>query len=156
MLMENLKSEVRVFESMIQAFRGLESAVLNRQTDMLSKYAVAIEELSLEVSRLEDERDIILKEMGYHNIKDYINRSTDENTPQVAYLAAEIVEKLNELTIVIESIRQIFEFENHYFEFLNNLVRGINPSPNYSFNQNRHGVSSYSSNYNAPRYDSLK
>jgi len=155
-LIDNLKNEIRVFDSMIQAFRGLESAVLNRQTDMLSRYAVTIEELSLEISRLEDERDVILKEMGYQSVKDYIDKSTASDVPQVAYLAAEIVEKLNELTIVMESIRQIFEFENHYFEFLNNLVRGVNPSPNYSFNQNKQGVSAYTANYNTSRYDSLK
>ncbi|WP_448378126.1 flagellar export chaperone FlgN [Fervidobacterium sp.] len=156
MLIDNLKNEIRVFDSMIQAFRGLESAVLNRQTDMLSRYAVTIEELSLEISRLEDERDVILKEMGYQSVKDYIDNSTASDVPQVAYLAAEIVEKLNELTIVMESIRQIFEFENHYFEFLNNLVRGVNPSPNYSFNQNKQGGSPYTANYSSSRYDSLK
>ncbi|AFG36032.1 flagellar biosynthesis protein FlgN [Fervidobacterium pennivorans subsp. shakshaketiis] len=156
MLIDNLKNEIRVFDSMIQAFRGLESAVLNRQTDMLSRYAVTIEELSLEISRLEDERDVILKKMGYQSVKDYIDKSTASDAPQIAYLAAEIVEKLNELTIVMNSIRQIFEFENNYFEFLNNLVRGVNPSPNYSFNQNKQGVSAYTTNYNTSRYDSLK
>ncbi len=156
MLIENLKNEIRVFDSMIQAFRGLESAVLNRQTDMLSRYAVTIEELSLEISRLEDERDVILREMGYQSVKDYIDNSTAPDVSQVAYFAAEIVEKLNELTIVMNSIRQIFEFENHYFEFLNNLVRGVNPSPNYSFNQNKQGVAPYTANYNSSRYDSLK
>jgi cellobiose-specific phosphotransferase system component IIB len=155
-LIDNLKNEIRVFDSMIQAFRGLESAVLNRQTDMLSRYAVTIEELSLEISRLEDERDVILKKMGYQSVKDYIDKSTASDAPQIAYLAAEIVEKLNELTIVMNSIRQIFEFENNYFEFLNNLVRGVNPSPNYSFNQNKQGVSAYTTNYNTSRYDSLK
>jgi len=155
-LIENLKNEIRVFDSMIQAFRGLESAVLNRQTDMLSRYAVTIEELSLEISRLEDERDVILREMGYQSVKDYIDNSTAPDASQVAYFAAEIVEKLNELTIVMDSIRQIFEFENHYFEFLNNLVRGVNPSPNYSFNQNKQGVVPYTANYNSSRYDSLK
>lgn len=156
MLIDNLKNEIRVFDSMIQAFRGLESAVLNRQTDKLSRYAVTIEELSLEISRLEDERDVILKKMGYQSVKDYIDKSTASDAPQIAYLAAEIVEKLNELTIVMNSIRQIFEFENNYFEFLNNLVRGVNPSPNYSFNQNKQGVSAYTTNYNTSRYDSLK
>jgi hypothetical protein len=155
-LIENLKNEIRVFDSMIQAFRGLESAVLNRQTDMLSRYAVTIEELSLEISRLEDERDVILREMGYQSVKDYIDNSTAPDVSQVAYFAAEIVEKLNELTIVMDSIRQIFEFENHYFEFLNNLVRGVNPSPNYSFNQNKQGVVPYTANYSSSRYDSLK
>jgi len=155
-LIDNLKNEIRVFDSMIQAFRGLESAVLNRQTDKLSRYAVTIEELSLEISRLEDERDVILKKMGYQSVKDYIDKSTASDAPQIAYLAAEIVEKLNELTIVMNSIRQIFEFENNYFEFLNNLVRGVNPSPNYSFNQNKQGVSAYTTNYNTSRYDSLK
>jgi hypothetical protein len=163
LLKENLKDEIRVLESMIQAFRGLEGAVLNRQTDMIAKYALSVEELSLEISTIELQRQDILKNLGYANIKEYIeqNRYSNENasaedTAQIAYLAAEIVEKLNELTIVMDGIRQVIEFENHYFELLNHLVRGTNPASNYSFGQNKQAISSYTTNYDNPIYDRLK
>ncbi|WP_448375128.1 flagellar biosynthesis protein FlgN [Fervidobacterium sp.] len=156
MLIENLKNEIRVLDSMIQAFRGLESAMLNKQPEMVSKYALSIEELSLEISLIESEREKFLQELGYSSVRQYVEAQDGEDISQVAYLSAEIVEKLNELTIVMDGIRQIVEFENYYFELLNNLVRGVNPSSNYSYTQNKQGISSYLPTNDSPRYDRLK
>jgi len=156
LLKENLRSEITVLESMIQAFRGLETSVVSKDIEMVSKYAVNIEELSLELMKIESERDEILKTYQVNTVKEYTEKYETPEKPEIMFLSAEIVEKLNELTIVMDGIRQIIEFDNQYVELLNNLVRGIQ-SPTYDFSKNK---SPYSGNYtqiqNQPRYDGLK
>ncbi|MGQ9856625.1 MAG: flagellar export chaperone FlgN [Fervidobacterium sp.] len=148
-LKENLKSEIRALESMVQAFRGLESAVLNKKMDMLSKYSVSIEELSLEISLLESQRDEFLKKLGYSTLAEYIEKDNSDEKREISLMTAEIVEKLNELSIVMNAIRQIMEFNEHYFELLNHLVRGTSTQPTYS-------ASGYgkSGTFQSPTYDS--
>jgi len=156
LLKENLKNEISVLESMIQAFRGLESSVVSKDIEMVSKYAVNIEELSLELMKIESERDEILKNYQVDTVKEYTEKCETPETPEIIVLSTEIVEKLNELAIVMDGIKQIIEFDNQYVELLNNLVRGVQ-SPTYDFSKNK---PPYSNNYtqvqNQPRYDGLK
>uniref|UniRef100_A0A7C4RX32 Flagellar biosynthesis protein FlgN n=1 Tax=Fervidobacterium thailandense TaxID=1008305 RepID=A0A7C4RX32_9BACT len=130
-LLNNLKRQSEVLESMIQAFKGLERAVVAKDTQLVSKYGANIEELSFEISRLEDEKEVILKKLGFDTVKDYIEHSDKPLTYEVALKLAEIVEKINELSIVMQSIRNMFEFQMQYVNLLNTLLKGIE-SPTYA------------------------
>lgn len=156
MLKENLKNEIAVLESMIQAFKGLETSVVSKDIEMVSKYAVNIEELGLELMKIESERDELLKAHQVNTVREYAEKYETPEKPEIMFLSTEIVEKLNELTIVMDGIRQIIEFDNQYVELLNNLVRGIQ-SPTYDFSKNKPSYSnSYTQIQNHPRYDGLK
>ncbi|ODN31073.1 hypothetical protein [Fervidobacterium thailandense] len=130
-LLNNLRRQSEVFESMIQAFKGLERAVIAKDTQLVTKYGANIEELSFEISRLEDEKEIILKNLGFDTVKDYIDRCGEPTTYEVALQLAEIVEKINELSIVMQNIRNMFEFQTQYVNLLNTLLKGID-SPTYA------------------------
>ncbi len=157
MLKENLKKQITVFDEMIQAFKGLESSVVSKNLEKVSQYAVVIEEKGLELLRIEEEREKILNECKVRTVKEYLEKDDTPEKPEIAFLSAEIVEKLNELTIVMDGIRQIIEFENQYAGLLNNLLKRVQ-SPTYNFSkstQNSQG-NNYSQIESQPRYNELK
>ncbi|MEN3042541.1 MAG: flagellar biosynthesis protein FlgN [Fervidobacterium sp.] len=158
MIKENLRNEIKILESMIQAFKGLEVSVVNKDIQMLSKYAVNIEELSLELMKVESEREKILRNYQVTTVKEYIERyeAPDAQSSELTFLSAEIVEKLNELAVVMDGIRQIIEFDSQYVEFLNNLAHGVQ-STTYDFSKNNalyHNT--YSQIQSLPMYDRFK
>lgn len=156
MLNENLRKEINLLESMVQAFKMLESSVVSKDIQMVSKYAVNIEELSLELMKIESERDDILKQYKVTSVKEYIEKYETLENSEIAFLSAEIVEKLNELTIVMDGIRRIIEFDNQYVELLNSLASGTQ-SPTYDFSKSRpSSAGSYTQIQNQPRYEGLK
>ena len=157
MLKEGFEKQIKVLEDMIQAFKELESAVVARNTDSLSKSAVSVEELSLEIDKLESERTHTLQSLGFSTVKDYVERSNLPDASDVSFLSVEVVEKLNELTIIMDEIRQLIQFENEYAEFLNCFIKGVQPST-YSFPQNgqNDNINSMHSTYSRPLYDQFK
>ncbi|HCI29708.1 MAG TPA: flagellar biosynthesis protein FlgN [Fervidobacterium sp.] len=157
MLKDNFERQIRILDSMIQAFKGLEKAVVGRDIELASKYGLNIEELSLEISSVENERAQILKSMGFDTVKEYIEKSNSLDVTEIAFFSAEVVEKLNELTVIMNGIKQMFQFENQYAEFLNCFVKGIHPStyffPQKGQNDNNRSVHSI---YDRPLYDQFK
>lgn len=139
MLRENLERELEVLEGMVQAFRGLEKAVIARDTQLVTKYSLNLEELSLEVGRIEDERDRLLAALGHGSVREVIEHSDPIEASALAVLTARIVEKLNELTIVMGHVSELFEFQSHYAKLLHTLLKGSEPST-YSFNPGARGV----------------
>lgn len=157
MLKEGFEKQIKVLEDMIQAFKELESAVVARNTDSLSKSAVSVEELGLEIDKIELERTHTLQSLGFATVKDYVERSNLPDVSDVSFLSVEVVEKLNELTIIMDEIRQLIQFENQYAEFLNCFIKGVQPST-YSFPQNgqNDNINSIHSTYSRPLYDQFK
>ncbi len=157
MLKDNFERQIDVLNSMIQAFKELEKAVVVRDINLLSKSSVSIEELTLDIDRVESERTQILQSLGFITVKDYVESSNFPDVEDVSFLSVEVVEKLNELMIIMDEIRQLMQFENQYAEFLNYFIKGIQPST-YSFSQNgqNDNINSMRSNYTRPLYDQLK
>lgn len=157
MLKEGFERQIKVLDDMIQAFKELESAVVSRNTDSLSKSAVSVEELGLEIDKIELERTLALQSLGLATVKDYVERSNLPDASDVSFLSVEVVEKLNELMIIMDEIRQIIQFENQYAEFLNCFIKGVQPST-YSFppNGQNDNVNSMRSTYARPLYDQFK
>lgn len=159
MLKENLEKEIEVLASMIQAFQGLESAVVSKDVDMISKHSLAVEELSLILEQVHNEREQILKTLKIRTVKDYIDMGLDDGAQDISVLSVKVIEKLNELIIVMDGIRQIIEFNSQYAELLNNLLKGVQ-SPTYDFSKNRQsghlGNGVYKPVEGNARYDSRK
>jgi len=105
LLKEGFERQIKVLDDMIQAFKELESAVVARNTDSLSKSAVSVEELGLEIDKIELERTLALQSLGLATVKDYVERSNLPDASDVSFLSVEVVEKLNELTIIMDEIR---------------------------------------------------
>jgi len=161
LLKENLKKQITVLDEMIQAFKGLEGSVVSKNLEQISQYAVTIEEKSLELLKIEEEREKILNEYKVKTVREYLEKDDTPEKPEIAFLSAEIVEKLNELTIVMDGIRQIIEFENQYAGLLNNLIKGVQaPTYNFSKNSQSSQEKNYAKNYtqmeSQSRYDKLK
>ncbi|MGC8955878.1 MAG: flagellar export chaperone FlgN [Fervidobacterium sp.] len=153
MIKENLKKQINILNSMVQAFKGLEICLVKKDLDQLSKYAVNIEELSLELLKVEEEREKLLSQFQASTLRDYLEKYQTPENDEIALLSAEVVEKLNELTIVMDGIRQLIEFENQYAGFLNNLIKGVH-SPTYNISPNRN--IGYTQTQGTARYDNLK
>jgi len=85
LLKDNFERQIRILDSMIQAFKGLEKAVVGRDIELASKYGLNIEELSLEISSVENERAQILKSMGFDTVKEYIEKSNSLDVTEIAF-----------------------------------------------------------------------
>ncbi len=129
-ILEGLENQKRLVESMINAFKDLQKAVVKRDYAMVERLSAQIEGLSFEIASLEEERSLHLLKQGFENVKEFIEKSSDQ---QLELTLAELLEKLNELTILMDTTREMFEFENTYIKFVNMLYSGnVNPVETYS------------------------
>ncbi len=129
-ILESLENQKKLVESMINAFKDLQKAIVKRDYGMVERLSAQIEGLSFEIASLEEERSLRLLKEGFENVKEFIEKSSDQ---QLELTLAELLEKLNELTILIDTTREMFEFENAYIKFVNMLYSGnVNPVGTYS------------------------
>lgn len=160
MLKENLEKEIQVLDDMVQAFERLETSVISKDVNMISKHSLDIEELSLLLNQIHSEREEILNNLKIRTVKEYVDNKLGEDIQDISFLSVKIVEKLNQLAIIMDGIRQVIEFNNQYVELLNNLLKGIQ-STTYDFSKNKQsgssaGYSPYKQIESNTRYDARK
>ncbi|QTA38197.1 hypothetical protein JYK00_01255 [Thermosipho ferrireducens] len=118
---EVLDKQVKAVDNIIESFKGAQRALIEREIDKLSFYVVKVEEASLEFEKLEEEIIERAKKHGFNSVKEFIESEKDEE----AFLKlSHLIEKLNALTITMESFKEMLDFENRYFEFLKMAYRG--------------------------------
>ncbi len=149
-ILESLENQKRLVESMINAFKDLQKAIVKRDYAMVERLSAQIEGLSFEIASLEEQRGVNISKEGFKNIKEFIASSSDQ---QLELSLTELLEKLNELTILMDGTREMFEFENSYMKFVNTLYSGnANPVGTYS----QSGETKNLVNNNINRYTTFK
>ncbi|MFN6992435.1 MAG: flagellar biosynthesis protein FlgN [Fervidobacterium sp.] len=153
MLKENLEKEIQVLDDMIQAFEKLESSIISKDVEKVSKHSLDVEELSLLLGHVHAERESLLNNLNIRSVKDYIDMELGKDIEEVSLLAVRIVEKLNQLAIIMDGISQVIEFNNQYVELLNNLLKGVQ-STTYDFSKSNQ--TGYSSGYSNGLYKQME
>lgn len=126
---EIISKQMELLDNIIKSFEMAEKSLIEKDIENLTKNIAKVEEYSFEFEKYESKFVDILNEMGYKSVKDYLDKANNE---EMAVLIAGLVEKLNNLSIIMNNFREMIEFENRYFEFVKSLFSKSTTTSTYT------------------------
>ncbi|ABR30197.1 hypothetical protein SU69_01705 [Thermosipho melanesiensis] len=127
---EILEKQIELLDKIILSFKDAQTSLIKKEIQKLSKNIACVEEYSFEFEKLEELLTDKVRKSGFPSIYQYVNSQNDKN---LSFLLAKLVEKLNELSLVMTNFKEMLDFENNYFEFVKSLFSN-NTTSTYSKN----------------------